>query len=73
MIVVQRFTVDWQRIFKHGPVIANSCDLLSSPERLQFSAIAHNVKILVETVGSKFPFVFGNSSSLTSFFDSGQM
>jgi vacuolar protein sorting-associated protein 13A/C len=67
-IVFQRFTVDWQRIFKDGPATTSSRDVLSSPERSQFSAIVHNVKILDETVGSKFPVVFDSSSS-TSFFD----
>lgn len=67
-IVFQRFTVDWQRVFKEGQATTSACDVLSSPERSQFSVIIHNVKILDKTTDSEFPVVFDSSSS-TSFFD----
>lgn len=70
-IVLQRFTVDYQRIFKDGQTTTNNRsarDVLLSPERSQFSVIVHNVRLLDETPNSKFPVVFDSTSS-TSFFD----
>ena len=73
-IVLQRFTVDWQRIFKDGQSTATTVnrstrDLLLSPERSQFSVIVHSVRLLDETPNSRFPVVFDSTSSTTSFFD----
>ena len=67
-LIFQRFTVDWQRVFKDRPVTMSTYDVLSSPERSQLSVIIHNVKILDKTLNSEFPVVFDSSSS-TSFFD----
>lgn len=69
-IVLQRFTVDYQRIFKDNKATGNQStrDILLSPERSQFSVIVHNVRLLDETPNSKFPVVFDSTSS-TSFFD----
>ena len=71
-IVLQRFTVDYQRVFKDGQsTTANdrsTRDLLLSPERSQFSVIVHNVRLLDDTPHSKYPVVFDSTSS-TSFFD----
>lgn len=70
-IVLRRFTVDYQRIFKDGQASSSRRsmrDVLLSPVRSQFSVIVHNVRLLDETPNSKFPVVF-DSSSPTSFFD----
>jgi len=72
-IVLQRFTVDWQRIYKDGATgttgTRSTRDLLQSPERSQFSVIVHNVRLLDNTPNSKFPVVFDSTSSTASFFD----
>ena len=65
-IVLHRFTIDWQKIFKDeatNPTI----DLLS-PQRSQLSMIIHHVQVLDDTPDTPFPIVF-DSTSPTSFLD----
>jgi hypothetical protein len=69
-ISLQRFTVDWQKVFKDEvPSERKSIkDALSSPERSQLSVIIHNVQLRDDTPGSPFPVVFDSTSEI-SFFD----
>ena len=68
-IILQKFTVDWQRTFKDEESAEDDRrDALDSSERSQFSAIVHNVRLLDETPNTDFPVVF-DSTSTTSFFD----
>lgn len=67
---LQRFTVDWQRVFKDEvPSERKSIkEALLSPERSQLSVIIHHVQLRDDTPGSPFPVVF-DSTSEVSFFD----
>jgi len=69
-IILRRFTIDWQRVFKeeeHSEQMS-AIEALSSPERSQLSVIVHNVRMTDDSPGSLFPIVF-DSSSEVSFFD----
>lgn len=69
-ILFQRFTVDWQRVFKVEVASQRKSvkEALSSPERSQLSVIIHNVQLRDDTPESPFPIVFDSTSEI-SFFD----
>lgn len=69
-ILLYRFTIDWQRVFKDEEASqpGNPGDALRSPERSQLSIIIHNVQLRDETPGTEYPVVF-DSTAETSFFD----
>ena len=66
-IILHRFTVDFQRIFKEDGQRANGLGLPSN-ERSQFSIVIHNLKVKDCSPNSASPNVF-DSSSEKSFFD----
>ena len=66
-IILQRFTVDFQRIFKEDDQKAHGLGLPSN-ERSQFSIVIHNVQIKDCSPNTPSPIVF-DSSSDKSFFD----
>jgi vacuolar protein sorting-associated protein 13A/C len=70
-ILLYRFTIDWQRVFKEvdpsQPRPAR--EALQSPERSQLSIIVHNVQIRDDTPNSPYPIVFDSTSSQVNFFD----
>jgi vacuolar protein sorting-associated protein 13A/C len=70
-IVLSRFTVDWQRVFKEERTgdQAQSKRPIDSTERSQLSVIVHNVQVRDETPGSPYPIVFDSTSTQISFFD----
>jgi hypothetical protein len=68
-IIFERFTVDYQRIFKDETVTkSKGGGTLSSPERSQLSVIVHNLQIKDETPKTPFPVVFDSFSDI-SFLD----
>lgn len=71
-ILLHRFTVDWQRVFKDDATIAKQAkgkQALESPQRAQLSIIVHQVRIHDESRHTPFPVVFDSTSQTTSFFD----
>ncbi|CAB9496929.1 Putative vacuolar protein sorting-associated protein 13A [Seminavis robusta] len=69
--LLQRFTVDWQRVFK-DELAADEKSLrksvLISPERSQLSLVIHSILIKDERPETVYPVVF-NSTSTASFLD----
>ena len=65
---LQRFTLDYQRIFKDESGEQQAGNIHLSPERAQFSVIAHNLRIRDETPGCKYPIIF-DSPSQANFLD----
>ena len=57
-VLFQRFTVDWQRVFKDIPNTSVTGRGRGSPERSQISAIVHKVQLRDATKDSKYPIVF---------------
>lgn len=55
-ISFQRFTIDWQRVFKDD--IPTQEPTYRSPERAQLAVVIHNVLIKDDTPGSPYPIVF---------------
>jgi len=68
--VLQRFTVDWQRVFKDedGKDKSVRRSVLLSPERSQLSLVIHSILVKDESKNTAFPIVF-NSTSTASFLD----
>jgi len=60
-ILLHRFTVDFQRIFKEDESKAQAVSLPSS-ERAQFSVVIHNVRIMDCSPNSESPIVFDSMS-----------
>lgn len=70
-LLLQRFTVDWQRVFKdEAPNSEKNMrkSVLLSPERSQLSLVVHSILLRDEADNTTFPIVF-NSSSSASFLD----
>jgi len=70
-LLLQRFTIDWQRVFKDES--ANTAanmrkSVLVSPERSQLSLVVNSILLRDESEKTTFPIVF-NSSSSASFLD----
>ena len=63
-ILLHRFTVDFQRIFKEDESKANNAQSISLPssERSQFSVVIHNVRIMDCSPNSESPVVFDSMS-----------
>lgn len=70
-LLLQRFTIDWQRVFKdentNNPKNLRKSVLLS-PERSQLSLVVHSILLRDESANTTFPIVF-NSSTSASFLD----
>lgn len=70
-ILFERFTVDYQRVFKDDDVTQQrpARGALESPERSQFSIVIHSIRIRDETPATPYPIVFDSTSQQVSFFD----
>ncbi|KAL7576943.1 hypothetical protein ACA910_006700 [Epithemia clementina (nom. ined.)] len=71
-LVLQQFTVDWQRVFKEDPkpsALRTDRERLQSQERSQLSIIIHKIRITDDTPRSVAPVVLDCTSDNASFFD----
>jgi hypothetical protein len=70
-ILFDRFTVDWQRVFKEGDSAQprTAREAVEPPERSQFSVVIHSIQIRDETPDTPYPIVFDSTSQLVNFFD----
>jgi hypothetical protein len=67
-ILLHRFTIDFQRVFKDETPKVHGMNPPSS-ERAQFSVVVHNVRILDCSPNTESPVVFDSMSPNKSFFD----
>lgn len=66
-IVLQRFTIDWQRVFKEDPKSLK--EALESSERSQLSILIHRIQLKDETPGTAYPIVFDSTLQKASLLD----
>lgn len=69
--LLQRFTIDWQRVFKDEDTSKQQDlqrSILQSPERSQFSLVIHSILVKDESKDTTYPIVF-TSTSAGSFLD----
>lgn len=66
-IIFQRFTIDWQRVFKEEPRSAR--EALESSERSQLSIIIAQAQLKDETPETAYPSVFYSSSQKANLLD----